>query len=115
MFKPCATLALVVCVVAAPLATPCRAAEEKKGYIGVQIRKDDDSGKILIQALDDDGPAKKAGLQPGDLFVMIGDLKPTDLQSTVKFITSQKPGTKMKVRVDRDGQEKEFEITIGER
>jgi C-terminal processing protease CtpA/Prc len=111
MSKPWCSLALAVCVIAAP----GRAAEEKKGYIGVQIRKDADTEKIQIVSLDDDGPAKKAGLEPGDSFVMIGDLKPTDLPTVVKFIQSLKPGAKVKVRVDRGGQEKEFELTIGEK
>jgi len=115
MFKPCCSLALAACVAAASLTAPCRGAEEKKGYIGVQIRKDADLDKIVIVALEDDGPAKKAGLAPGDLLVKIGDLKPTDLQTTVKFIGALKPGMKIKVLVDRDGKEKEYEVTIGER
>jgi C-terminal processing protease CtpA/Prc len=115
MSKSCCSLALVVCVVAAPVTAPCRAAEDKKGYLGVQIRKDDDSDKIMVVSIDDDGPAKKAGLEPGDAFVLIGDLKPTDLPTVVKFVQSLKPGTKIKVRVERGGQEKEFEVTIGER
>jgi C-terminal processing protease CtpA/Prc len=115
MSKPWYSLALAVCVAAAPLAAPLRAAEEKKGYLGVQIRKDDDSDKIMVVSLDDDGPAKKAGLEPGDTFVMIGDLKPTDLPTVVKFVQGLKPGMKIKVRVERGGQEKEIEVTIGER
>jgi S1-C subfamily serine protease len=113
MCKPWCSLTLVVCVVAASLAATGRAGEEKKGYLGVQIRVDDDSAKIMVVSLDDDGPAKKAGLEPGDTFILIGDLKPTDLPTVVKFIQSLKPGMKIKVRVDRGGQEKEFEVTIG--
>jgi S1-C subfamily serine protease len=112
MFKLCCSLAVAVCVF---LSAPCRGAEEKKGYLGVQIGKVPDADKVVIQKVLPDSPAEKAGLKDGDVLVLVDDLKPTDLQTTVKFIGSLKPGQKIKVRVERDGQEKELEVTIGER
>jgi predicted metalloprotease with PDZ domain len=112
MSKPWYSRALAVCIVAA-CAVSGQAAEEKKGYLGAEVRKDEESNKILIIAVDDDGPAKRAGLEPGDAFLMLGEHKPTDLPTLVKFVQSLKPGTKLKVRVERGGQEKEYEVTIG--
>jgi S1-C subfamily serine protease len=115
MSKPWCSRALLVGLFTIALVPLCQGAEAKKGYLGVQIRKDADADKIQVLSVEDDGPAKKAGIESGDLLVMVGDLKPTDLPSTVKFIQSLKPGMKIKVRVERGGQEKEYEVTIGER
>jgi C-terminal processing protease CtpA/Prc len=115
MSKSCCCVAVIACVVAAPLAGSRRVGDEKKGYMGMHIRQESEDDKIVVLALDDDGPAKKAGILPGDSLVMIGDLKPTSLATTVKFIQSLKPGTKIKVRVERGDQEKDYEVTIGER
>jgi S1-C subfamily serine protease len=114
MFRYPSALVVAVCLTA----VPTQAADgegkgpAKKGYFGIQIRKQE-SGSLVITGILDGGPASKAGLRPGDTLLKVGGLKTTDLPTTVRFITGLTPGEKVKVRVLRDGQEKEIEVTVG--
>lgn len=78
--------------------------------IGIEIGMNGDSKLSVISTLDD-SPAKKAGLQAGDL------IEKVDGEDATSWTTSQaasrirgESGTKVKVTVLRDGEEKEFEI-----
>jgi S1-C subfamily serine protease len=115
MLRYLSTLAVAVCLTAVPQPAPAGAAKEpaKKGYFGIQIRKDQESGSLVIVGLFEGSPARKAGLQPGDTLLRVDGLRATDLATTVRFITSLKPGEKVRVRVRRDGEEKDIEVTVG--
>ena len=98
--------------------------------IGIQIRKDVASDRLLIITPIKGSPAQKAGLQAGDIITTIirevdsdgNPLSPTEVTDTkglalnkaVKMILGQ-PNTKVKLRVQREGQDKplEFEIQRG--
>ncbi len=61
-----------------------------------------------------DSPAKKAGLEPGDIIVK-ADGKPADRVSTLqRIIRSHEPGETVDVVVYRYGQEKTFKIKLAE-
>lgn len=79
--------------------------------IGVEIGLNGKSQLSVISTLDD-SPAKKAGLQAGDLIVKIDDADATNLTTSQAAgkIRGEK-GTKVKITVERDGKEKTFEIT----
>ena len=85
-------------------------AEQKTGYIGVQIATNDEK-EVFIQLAFAGAPAEKAGLKTGDIRVKINDVKPANLQVAVKVIQSLKPGKKVKFLIKRDGKEKEIEVT----
>ncbi|HEU5303044.1 MAG TPA: Do family serine endopeptidase, partial [Gemmatimonadales bacterium] len=70
---------------------------------------------VLVQDFSDDSPARKAGLEPGDIIVSV-DGKPVEyvgqLQQQVAF---RKPGEKVKVEVARKGGvRKTFEVRLQE-
>lgn len=78
--------------------------------IGVEIGLNGDSQLSIISTLDD-SPARKAGLQAGDLIQQI------DGQDAVDWTTSQaasairgEVGTKVKITVLRDGEVKTYEV-----
>jgi C-terminal peptidase prc len=98
--------------------------------IGIQIRKDAATDQLLVVTPIKGSPAYKAGLQAGDIITTVTrevdsegvplkevEVIPTKglrLDAAVKKILGQ-PGTKVKVTVQREGQEKplDFEITRG--
>lgn len=78
--------------------------------IGVEIGMNDDGLLSVISTLDD-SPAKEAGLLAGDL------IEKVDGEDATGWTTSQaaakirgEKGTKVKITVVRDGEEKEFEV-----
>ncbi len=66
----------------------------------------------LIQSLDVNGPAYKAGIQKGDIVTELGGEKVTSSLSV--YIQKHKVGDKVEVKVNRAGSEKVFEVTLAE-
>jgi regulator of sigma E protease len=64
--------------------------------------------KAFVGEVADGYPAKKAGLQKGDLIVAIND-RPVDSWNTMKTIISQSKGELLSVRIVRDGET----LTVG--
>jgi len=97
-----------------------------RGYLGVVIQDltpdfaeafglDKDTKGVLIPEVQKDSAADKAGLKAGDVIVEFnGQAVETrhELQSKVAL---EKPGTKAKLVVLREGKEKTFTVELGER
>jgi S1-C subfamily serine protease len=97
------------------LAAPHSVAGEKEGYIGLMVKVDEVSGKIVVVSAQGDLPADKAGLKTGDIILKINDKEPANLQDFVDKVRATKPGEKVEIKVDRDGKEMTFKITAIER
>jgi S1-C subfamily serine protease len=95
------------------LVTTAARAEDKPGFLGVQL-KADDNGKIQITGLAEDGPAGKAGLKADDVIVKLDGKDVGDIAEFVKAIKAHKAGDKIALQVLRDGKEMEVKITLGE-
>jgi serine protease Do len=68
----------------------------------------------LVSTVDADGPAAKAGIQPGDVIVkMDGEdvVRSTDLPARVAEL---KPGTRASLQLVRNGSMKDVTVTIGQ-
>jgi S1-C subfamily serine protease len=112
MWRWLCVLVLVPCLLAA--APPARKAPPKKrGYFGLQLRAADKPGTGIQVVVVLDGPAKDAGMKPGDVILSVDGLKPADLRTAVQLIGGLKPGRKVKVRIRRDGKEKELTVKVG--
>ncbi|GAC1477961.1 MAG: DegQ family serine endoprotease [Gemmatimonadaceae bacterium] len=62
----------------------------------------------------DESPAKKAGLEPGDI-VVVADGRPVDRVSTLqRIVRAHKPGDALKVEAVRYGSRKSFTIKLAE-
>jgi putative serine protease PepD len=59
------------------------------------------------------GPAEEAGLQPGDLIVAIDGEPVTDSSELIVAIRSRQPGDDVRLTVRRDGDEREYTVTLG--
>jgi serine protease Do len=97
-----------------------------RGVIGVQVSRDhltsetarafglpNNSG-ALISAVNANGPADKAGLQPGDVIVEFNGKPVKDSDSLVAMVVGTKPGTSVPVTIYRNNQRKQLNLTIDE-
>jgi len=74
----------------------------------------DIAGVKVGQYSTEDSPAKRAGIQPGDIIVK-ADNKPADRVSTLqRIIRLHSPGDVIPVEAMRYGQKKDFQVRLGE-
>lgn len=94
----------------------------KRPYIGITgMDLDEKTAKannlvegIYVKAIDDFSAAEKAGLKIGDVIIQADgkDIKTMDELNEIK--NSHQIGDKMTVKVNRDGEERDLTITLGE-
>ncbi len=82
-------------------------------YLGIQ-GEDAPGGAKLVQ-ITDDGPAQKAGLEPGDLVIKIDDKEIADYDALVDQIRVRKAGDKMALTVRRGEVTKQLTATLENR
>jgi S1-C subfamily serine protease len=58
-------------------------------------------------------PAEKAGLEPRDLIIEWNGEPIDDPQELIHYVMRTSPGTKGKLKILRDGEEIELEVTVG--
>ncbi len=94
----------------------------KRPYIGITgMDLDEETAKannlvvgVYVKAIDDFSAAEKAGLKIGDVIIQADgkDIKTMDELNEIK--NSHQIGDQMTVKVNRDGEERELTITLGE-
>ena len=67
---------------------------------------------MRIDGVTDDRPASKAGLEPGDIVIQLGEYKVLDMMSYMKALSKFSKGETTKVKVLRNHQELEKDITF---
>jgi serine protease Do len=81
-------------------------------FLGV-VTEDHDKG-ALVEEVQKETPAEKAGLQKGDIITRVGDKKidsPSDLSEAVH---AKKPNDEVEITYLRDGKEKKSKVKLGE-
>lgn len=68
---------------------------------------------LLLSAVRTDGPAERAGLRRGDLIVGIDDREIGGIDDFMAVLSEATPGERATVKVERDGELMEFEVTYG--
>lgn len=81
------------------------------GYIGVMLAIE--NKEVTITGILDDSPAKKAGIQKGDVFLATNNVAVSDLMSAVESVRGLKPGSELTLRVRRDGKERDVTVKAG--
>ena len=95
------------------------------GYLGVstesvssamayQLGLKTDQGAYVI-ATTEGAPAADAGLQSGDVIVNVDGSAVTSADDLGQILAGLQPGTTVPVVVNRDGQERSFDVTLGAR
>ena len=88
--------------------------QELSDYVGIGIyvsQPTDTKEAIILAPVGDESPAFKAGIKEYDVIIKVNgeDVTGLELDEVTNKIKG-KEGTKVKITVDRDGEEKEFEV-----
>jgi serine protease Do len=94
-----------------------------RGWLGVVIQqitpdlKDamglPSTNGALISRVDPSGPAKKAGIQRGDVITAYNGQPIHEMEDLPRLVAASKPGSKADVTVLRGGSEKHFQVEVG--
>ena len=94
----------------------------KRPYIGLTgMDLDEETAKkynlvvgVYVKSIEDFSSAEKAGIKPGDVIIEADGTKITTMDDLNKIKNSHKIGDEMKIKVNREGQERELTVTLGE-
>jgi serine protease Do len=75
----------------------------------------DQARGALVKEVVPDSPAKKAGIQVGDVLVKWGDRPINNPDDLLFLVAATQPGSRVKVELYRGGQKQEVTVTVGER
>ncbi|MCH7519090.1 MAG: DegQ family serine endoprotease [Candidatus Dadabacteria bacterium] len=95
-----------------------------RGWIGVYVQRVtpdiaesldlDDNNGALVADVTAGGPAEKAGVKRGDIIIELNGNKIDEMPELPKLVASYAPGTKTKLKVIRNGKEKDLSIKLEE-
>ncbi len=72
-----------------------------------------DTKGVTVTDITPDSAADEAGLERGDVILSVNDKKVAALRDLRNYIAQLAPGTKAKLRISRDGKERDVEVTLG--
>lgn len=112
--------------IAAPIVEKLRSGQEiQRGYLGVQLAPIDEDFATalglqkrrgeLVQTVQDDTPAGRAGIKPGDIVTKVNGKDVTADQTVSFLVANLAPGTKVPVELLREGQRINVTVTLGKR
>lgn len=68
---------------------------------------------MLVEQVDEGGPAMRAGIRPGDVITRVGETAVTDAQNIMLEIRNKKPGDTVSIHVFRDGASVTLPTVLG--
>ena len=94
----------------------------KRPYIGITgIDLNEETAKtynlvtgVYVKSVEDFSSGEKAGIKAGDVIIEADGTKISSMDELNKIKNSHKIGDEMKIKVNRNGQEKDLTITLGE-
>ncbi len=84
----------------------------KAAFLGVRFSPVPNADGVELQQVVPNTPADKAGLKAGDVITKFGGKKIENADDIRQVLSKKKPGDKVKVKILRDGEEKELEVTL---
>lgn len=87
--------------------------EMVRGFVGMVLRLDDTTKKVVIAGLVPGSPAKKADLQDEDVLLRVAGIPAENLEMTVAAIRKVKPGEKLAIALRRGDKEQEVTVKAG--
>jgi len=81
--------------------------------IGAQVKIGDNAGAgAIIESVQGDGPADKAGLESGDVVTSLDGTPVRDGVSLIVAIRTHQPGDTVEMVIERDGKEQTLQVTL---
>jgi len=95
-----------------------------RGYLGVRLQQDltpalgrklnlPNLNGALVASVEPGSPAAKAGLKEGDFITELNDKKVADMRQLRLSVAQMAPGTKVNLKVLRDGKDRTMSIVLG--
>lgn len=85
---------------------------QQRPYLGVRVHQLEVGAEVL--EIVPESPAEKSGLREGDLILAVDDDEVTLETPLVGLITDHEPSDTVTLTVERDGQEREIAVELGE-
>jgi len=97
--------------------------EDKGAFLGVQVKELSDQllkyfevkHGVLIEAVNDDSPAQKAGLKAGDVITNINDRKIEDYADLIRTVNYYNPGEQVEVKYVQKGKAEKTKVVLGKK
>ncbi|MFH8406080.1 S1C family serine protease [Streptomyces sp. NPDC018019] len=77
------------------------------------VGPDFEGAGVSVASVKEGGPADKAGIEAGDVIVKFDGTAVRTMQNLSEALAGHKPGDKVEVTVDRDGDRKTVRVTLG--
>jgi uncharacterized protein (TIGR03067 family) len=87
-------------------------AEGLRGYVGVALAFNEETEEVRVAATLENSPARKAGLEEGDIVEEIGGKEVATLRFAVATVRAAKPGSRLVFHVKRGEATKDIPITV---
>lgn len=84
-------------------------------YLGVNIQATTQQNGVLLASLVNNGPATKAGLQPGDILVQFNGKAVSTPQELLDAVSETSPGQSCTVDILRSGQKQSIRVIMGDK
>jgi serine protease Do len=94
---------------------PQQPVNPKAAFLGVRFSTVPHADGVKVEEVVPNAPAAKAGIQANDVITHFDGEKVQDAERLRGLIAGKKAGDKVKIKVLRDSEEKEFEATLEER
>ncbi|MFN4020637.1 MAG: Do family serine endopeptidase [Erythrobacter sp.] len=112
--------------IAAPIVEQLRAGREiERGYLGVGLApiNEDIAASLgiekrrgeFVKTVQDDSPAARAGLKPGDIITRVNGKEVTSDQTVSFLVANLAPGAQVPVELLREGKKLALKVTLGKR
>lgn len=95
---------------ARPAAVDAPDAPAGEGTLGAAFK--DEGGRVVVAAVDKDGPADRAGLVPGDVVVSLGGRPVKTAREIAERLRGLEPGSLVRLGIDLGGTPEELRIPL---
>lgn len=92
-----------------------RSGGRRLGWLGMTLRKTSDRSGHQVGAVLEDCPADAAGIKPGDVLLAIDNQPVIDPSVVAKRVVHSRPGTKLRIKIMRDGEIQTTTATVAPR
>jgi putative serine protease PepD len=89
--------------------------EIERGYLGVRFGEDPQDEGAVVGVITPGGPAAGSDLRPGDRITAIDGREIRQAEDLGSAIEDRKPGDRVKLTVQRDGEQRTIEVELGTR